>query len=272
MSSKAQRFIFGRLKMIYAWCELIKYKKSLCNLEADRFKKSSWEESLSNPTEFYKDCVGFFYSGLPQSFKKHRFYFSKKGRGFGEDAFHVMWWIIFKELRPENFLEIGVYRGQTLSLASLLQKHFSIQGSVTGISPFQSVGDTVSTYRGDVDYLNDTVVNFKKFDLPTPTLVKAYSTDKEALAKISSQSWDAIYIDGNHDYLVAKRDWEVCSENLKIGGVVILDDSALTTNFSPPSFATGGHPGPSKLAQEIDASKFTEILQVGHNRVYQRTK
>jgi hypothetical protein len=35
-------------------------------------------------------------------------------------------------------------------------------------------------------------------------------------------------------------------------------------------FATAGHPGPTRLAGEIDRKKFREILQVGHNRVFQK--
>jgi hypothetical protein len=31
---------------------------------------------------------------------------------------------------------------------------------------------------------------------------------------------------------------------------------------------TRGHPGPSKVAQEIDRALFEEALQVGHNRVF----
>lgn len=272
MIIKCLQKIKGKIHQSKANTALNKVVKSEEAVSETTFLLDGWKESLSYPTKYYLKCVSFFYRGLPVLLRDHREYFSKEGRGFGEDAFHVMWWMIFKELKPEKFLEIGVYRGQTLSLASLLQKHFAIQGSVTGISPFLSVGDTVSKYRTDVDYLNDTRVKFRKFELSSPILVKAYSTDREALAKIKSQLWDAIYIDGNHDYIVAKRDWEVCSENIRMGGVVILDDSALTTDFRPPAFATGGHPGPSQITQEIDASRFREILQVGHNRVFQRIK
>jgi hypothetical protein len=44
----------------------------------------------------------------------------------------------------------------------------------------------------------------------------------------------------------------------------------LSTLYRPPSFATSGHPGPSRIADEIDRNNFREILQVGHNRVFQR--
>ena len=87
---------------------------------------------------------------------------------------------------------------------------------------------------------------------------------------IKSQSWDLIYIDGNHDYEIVKKDFEVCSSALSPNGLIILDDSSLYTDYSPPRYSTAGHPGPSKLANEIDKNKFKEILAVGHNRVFMK--
>jgi predicted O-methyltransferase YrrM len=231
-----------------------------------------WGRSLSDPTNYYLDCVRYFYGPhFPEEFKKHRRYFLRDQRGFGEDAFHVMWWMLFREIRPERFLEIGVYRGQTISLAALLHRTLEIEGSITGISPFSPAGDSVSTYRENLDYLKDTQLNFRAFGLPDPELLRAYSTDCIATQRISQEAWDAIYIDGNHDYDVARDDWSACSANIRTGGIIVLDDSALGTAYNPPHFATAGHPGPSRLAAEIeDLAGFREILRVGHNRVFRK--
>ena len=269
--SKLLRFILGKKHQLEAICKLKYLQLVKSSIDGSKLAKERWGESLSRPTEYYLYCARFYFQGLPQEIVEHRNYFSKHGRGFGENAFHVLWWMLFRELKPQSFLEIGVYRGQTSSLAALLQREFNIHGKITCISPFLPVGDNVSTYRSDVDYQSDTLNNFKHFDLPEPILIKAYSNDSVAIEKIQSQLWDAIYIDGNHEYAIAKQDWLVCSENLRLGGIIVLDDSALYTEYSPPVFATAGHPGPSQLAQEIDASRFEEILRVGHNRVYQKT-
>lgn len=237
---------------------------------ADILEGATWRKSLTEPTGAYGEFVRFFNRKISHSIVGHRRYFSEDGRGFGEDAFHAMWYALFTKFYPKNFLEIGVYRGQTISLISLLAKESGISCDVCGISPFQSSGDTVSTYRKDIDYLNDTLLNFSHFKLKEPTLLKAYSTDEEAIKFIGSIKWDMIYIDGNHDYEVVRQDWEVCSTALKKGGVVVLDDSALGTKYCPPAFATAGHPGPSKLVQEINRKEFQEILRVGHNRVFQK--
>ena len=181
-----------------------------------------------------------------------------------------MWWLLFQKYRPSQFLEIGVYRGQTLSLASLLQQTMKISGQVVGISPFNPSGDQVSSYLKGIDYLEDTLGNFTHFGLARPELIRAFSTDSVSVARISDNTWDAVYIDGNHDYEIAKADWDTCARFCAIGGVIVLDDASLSTAYVPPAFATGGHPGPSRVAAEIDPSRFREVLRVGHNRVYER--
>lgn len=234
------------------------------------FPRADWARSLIDPNGFYLDCFRFFHTRLAEELRAHRAYFLQARRGFGEDAFHTMWFLLFREFRPANFLEIGVYRGQTLSLFALLARLQNITCAVNGISPFSSAGDSVSNYSRNVDYLADTLANFAHFSLPQPKLLKAFSTDPAALDLIRSQTWQAVYIDGNHDYAVAKSDWEACAASVAPGGIIVLDDSGLTTTYQPSRFATGGHPGPSRLAQEIDRARFWEILQVGHNRVFQK--
>jgi hypothetical protein len=234
------------------------------------FDRAGWSRSMDAPTQFYLDCFRYFHRHLPEQLRQHRAYFSRKRRGFGEDAMHVEWFLLFRELRPASFLEIGVYRGQVLSLATMLASLNDAPCFVQGISPFSSAGDSVTEYLGNLDYFEDTLEHFRRFSLPIPSLLKAFSTDAEAAVLIRSRSWDLIYIDGNHDYPVVRKDWEVCSECLRVGGVIVLDDASLDTAFRPPLFATGGHPGPSRLAKEIDRRQFREILQVGHNRAFQK--
>jgi hypothetical protein len=238
---------------------------------AEEITRSEWDSSVKQPTQFYRRCFHYFHTRLPEPLREHRAYFEIDGRGFGEKSFHVMWFLLFREFAPANFLEIGVYRGQTLSLAALLARYFKRDCDIHGISPFSPAGDSVSKYRTDVDYYEDTLMNVAHFSLPRPTLLKALSTDAAAAKLIGSRKWSCVYIDGSHDYSIAHTDWDLCATNLQPDGLIVLDDSALTTTYKPPIFATGGHPGPSRLAQEIDRTRFREILQVGHNRVFQRT-
>jgi uncharacterized protein YjiS (DUF1127 family) len=267
---KIIRSIKGRFR---GWQQRQAQRRLLRRLSgmADEILRPAWAESLDKPTEFYERCFHYFHTRLPQPLREHRAYFEAGGRGFGEKSFHVMWFLLFREFAPESFLEIGVFRGQTLSLAALLARHFKLNGFTQGISPFSPAGDSVSKYRRDVDYYDDTLKNFAHFSLPAPALLQAYSTDPAATELIASRAWSCVYIDGNHDYEIARQDWDLCSAHLRPQGIVVLDDSGLDTKYVPPIFSTGGHPGPSRLAREIDRARFREILQVGHNRVFQNT-
>lgn len=243
--------------------------KSRGPVDPSELERNRWPDSLLDPGAFYRKCFRYYQHQLPEPLKKHREYFAQNKRGFGEDAFHVMWHLLYREFAFKRFIEIGIYRGQVISLMSLMMQRAE-GGEVVGISPFTPAADSVSHYLQDVDYMTDTLANFRAFDLPEPKLLKAYSTDVNAVELIRSQPWDCAYIDGNHDYDVAIVDWRNCAEAVRTGGIIVLDDSGLSSTYKAPRFATPGHPGPSRVASEIDPAAFAEILQVGHNRVFQK--
>ncbi len=176
---KIIRFIQGRYR---GWQQRTAHRRLLAGFAApaEEITRSQWDESLKNPTAYYTRCFHYFHTRLPEPLRAHRAYFETGGRGFGEKAFHVMWFLLFREFSPKSFLEIGVFRGQTLSLAALLARHFNLDCLTQGISPFSPAGDAVSKYRRDVDYYDDTLKNFAHFSLPAPALLKAYSTEAAA--------------------------------------------------------------------------------------------
>jgi hypothetical protein len=262
-------YFFGKLRERRGAAERQRIREGSSG-PVEEITRRQWETSLTDPTAFYLQCCRYFDRNLPEEARRHRQYFAQERRGIGEDAFHTMWFLLFREFETSSFLEIGVYRGQTLTLAALLARTLKRECFVQGISPFSSAGDAVSRYQANLDYQDDTLQHFKHFSLPPPSLLKAYSTDAEAVKLIASRAWEIIYIDGNHDYEIVKQDWKHCAECLAPGGLIVLDDSGLTSGFRPPAFSTAGHPGPSRLAEEISHPPFVEILQVGHNRVFQR--
>jgi cephalosporin hydroxylase len=209
-----------------------------------------------------------FHHLCPGELREHRTYFRQEMRGFGEDAFHAMWFTLLREFKPEECLEIGVYRGQVISLWALISRNFGFFCDVHAISPFASTGDRVSVYLRNVDYLEDTLAHHRHFGLREPNLVCAFSTDPIALEQIRSRQWNLIYIDGNHDYEVALADYEVCRDNLAVGGLLVMDDSSLGTNFRPPLFSTAGHPGPSRIVLELAMKQLRFLGGVGHNNVF----
>jgi hypothetical protein len=205
---------------------------------------------------------------LPEYIKEHRKFFSKNSRGFGENALHAMWWKIFNEYKPVNVLEIGVYRGQVISLWGLIADKLEYECNISGISPFSSAGDEVSDYLKNLNYLNDTKINIGKFTNHKISLVQNFSTDISAINFIQNNKWDLIYIDGSHDFEIALNDYKICKSSLNHNGILVIDDSSLYTNYKPTFFSFGGHPGPSKIVKEFADNELNCIMSVGHNNVY----
>lgn len=236
----------------------------------DVLDQGNWHRSISRPNLAYAHFTAAF-ENLPDTLVNHRIYFEQEQRGFGDRAFHVMWYALVTALRPRDHLEIGVYRGQTLSLVALLQSLMNIEQGVVGVSPLTDAGDSVSNYP-DIDYRADVLENFRHFDLQEPRLIEAFSTDESAKRAIAERRWDSIYIDGSHDYEVVKNDWDLCAEAVRKGGIIVLDDAALYTKFLSLRHGYKGVEGPSSVARRAmkNDERFEAILQVGHNLVFQK--
>jgi predicted O-methyltransferase YrrM len=87
---------------------------------------------------------------------------------------------------------------------------------------------------------------------------------------MKKNSFDCIYIDGSHDYEVVLADYRNSVASLKPGGILVMDDSSLGTDFSPPKFSFAGHPGPSRVAREFADRELVFLAGVGHQNVYRR--
>ena len=207
----------------------------------------------------------------PKWLRAHRLYFAQQGRGFGEDAFHAMWFKLLAEYRPRRCLEIGVYRGQVISLWLLIAERIGFPIEVHGISPFSAAGDsTTAAYAKGIDYHADVITNCEYFSSKRPHLLRAYSTEPEAIALINTGGWDLIYIDGSHDEEVVLADYRNCEPNLSARGLLVFDDSSLYANVRLPRFAFAGWPGPSRIVRDMVANEMSLIASVGHNNVFCR--
>lgn len=202
----------------------------------------------------------------PTWLRSHRRYFSKKARGFGEAPFHAAWLHILKTYKPKFLLEIGVYRGQVISLWQLISDKCGLDVEISGISPLTSEGDEVSKYL-DIDYKNDILNNFRKFKLKMPILFKGLSTDGHAIDFMSSKKWDLIYIDGGHNFNVALSDYHNAVSNLNSGGILCIDDSSLYLEIAING-KFKGHPGPSTVVSEYANKELGHLMTVGHNNFF----
>jgi len=229
---------------------------------------SSFFDGVNNRNTIYDSHEQFFFEKLPWKLVQHRKYFEKHHRGFGENAFHSMWYFLFSEFKPKKCLEIGVYRGQTLTLWGLLSKHFDFPCHIAGISPFTPAGDAVSNYLKDIDYLNDTKLNHEHFQLNQPQYCVALSTSTQAHQFVEQMKWDLIYIDGSHDLEVVQQDLELAITHLSSNGIIVMDDSSLYFDYAPKANSFAGHPGPSQVALDFPRNRLRLLGGVGHNNIF----
>jgi hypothetical protein len=225
--------------------------------------------------DVYRKYSVLYRRKVPGAVKRHREFFKRARRGFGEDPFHAMWLSLFLEFKPLNCLEIGVYRGQIVSLWGLLAKKLDIKSDIYALSPFEAIGDSVGSYIGSVDYQTDVISNLKKFRVENVTLVKALSETEIGKEFILSRAWDLIYIDGSHDYEIVRQDCSTSLAALNRGGLMVMDDAALYRGYTPSSGAFAGHPGPSEVAEElisgrIGSGELDYLGHVGHNLVFRK--
>lgn len=182
--------------------------------------------------------------------------------GFGERSFLWMWKLLVDEMPPNfKFLEIGVFRGQVLALIRILSK----TASIAGITPLDSTGGHWdSDYEADIKLLHET------FKLSQPDIIKGLSTDPDIIEKAKG-TYDIIYIDGGHEYEVAKSDIINYSPFVKVGGYLVIDDCANKYDL-PYGYFRGIESVSRAVDQHLPNEQFKEIFSVVHNRIFQRVK
>ncbi len=225
--------------------------------------------------------------------KAHRDWVEQNKWGFGDRAFHYMWYLLLTQdvLTRSNpsMLEIGVYKGQVISLWSLIAAREELPASIYAITPLSAkrlfspylhrVASALSKrYRKEAlsgnlyvkaDFFQCIERMYAQFDLDfsLTTLFRGYSGDEHIKKMVTGMMFDLVYIDGGHSYEEASHDINYFGEKVKGGGYLVIDDAAV---FLPGTAFWKGHETVSRAAEEIDARKFTNILNVGHNRVYER--
>lgn len=234
----------------------IKYK----NLELDEVYSQFMDEYNQDPTLI-----------------EHRTYVENNNLGFGERPFHVVWRELVKLLPNKfRFLEIGVYKGQVLSLIPLLSKTYQKEVEFIGITPLSNHGDKYSSY--DKTSYEDAIKSiFSKFDLSfdiTKNILVGDSTTEDIKIKIKDTgTYDLIYIDGCHDYDCVVSDINLMKEISVKDSYIVFDDSSCHKNLGTNLFK--GHDDVCNAIRDLietDVETFEEIICVGHNRVFKRIK
>lgn len=228
------------------------------------------------------------------SLKSHRDWVESNSWGFGDRAFHYMWYLLMRDdilLRSDpRMLEIGVYKGQIISLWSLIAKQAQKTVSVYAVSPlrgnvppsgwglgraqlllsqrYRRKQQAGNLYKR-LDYFSCIQGIFAEFDLDLNTvrLIKGYSQDDRVKRAIGDTNFDVVYIDGGHLYEEVSHDIQYYGDKVKLGGYLVMDDAAY---FLPGDVFWKGRESVALAAQNIHESMFENVLNVGHNRVYKR--
>jgi hypothetical protein len=188
-------------------------------------------------------------------------------------------------------LEIGVYKGQVISLWSLIAAREGMPASIYAITPLSAkrlfspylhrLAMTLSKrYKKNAlsgnlyakaDYLRCIERVYAQFDLDISLtrLLRGYSWDEHIKKVVAGMMFDLVYIDGGHSYEEASHDINYFGEKVKVGGYLVIDDASF---FLPGTAFWKGHEAVSRAVEEIDARRFANVLNVGHNRVYARIK
>ena len=203
--------------------------------------------------------------------KQFRDLVEKEVYGFGERAFLSMHKMILDSFEKNDikFLEIGVYKGQLLSLYRLLESICAKSIDVYGITPLDSSdGHIESDYLQNIHDLHDI------FKLKYPIIIKGLSQDGIVIDIAGAISpFDVIVIDGSHQYEDVKSDLENYSKMVSVGGYLIMDDSA---NDLPGAYwgEFWGIAEVTKATVEffINNSDWEYIGNVVHNKIYKRIK
>lgn len=200
----------------------------------------------------------------------HRTFVENNVFGFGERSFHWMWKLIIDAMPKQfTFLEIGVLKGQTLSLVELLAKRSGKKAKRYGVTPLSTEGGVwESNYEEDIKLIHD------KFGIKKDyTILKGLSEDPVIIERASKLNLDCLYIDGGHSEAHVINDLKHYAPLVKSGGYMIIDDCC--SSFPQPFGYFCGINSVTKIVdQQLPPftlnSEWNFVFSVVHNRVFQR--
>jgi len=227
--------------------------------------------------------------------KAHRDWVERHEFGYGQRAFHYLWYLLLSAIgarfRPVALLEIGVYKGQIISLAALAARELGFEVDITALSPFSGNLAPLPVWRmaanflfrpdfrrayllGNLhpvgDYLADNRRMFDAFGLDFDRVhtVRGLSTAPEIVARLADERFAVVFIDGDHSYEAARSDIEKYAPLVRPGGYMIVDDGA---SFLPGRGYFKGMKSVSRACRLLELSPDWEnVLNVGHDRVFRR--
>jgi hypothetical protein len=243
------------------------------------------------------DRVFAEFTALTQSdpvLSAHRRHVESHQLGFGDPAFHALWRGLLalaqQRFGTVNALEIGVFKGQVISLWALLARHYAWSVHVHAISPltgqpmpklgllrsllyrvsprFRERVDSGDFYP-EQDYQEIVRQHFYAHGLSFADvrIVRGYSTDPIVRSTVANDRFELIYIDGDHTYAGALADIEHYAPKIVPGGWLVMDDAA---HGLPGTTFWKGYETVARTCRRLPELGFDNVINVGHNRVFRR--
>ena len=194
-------------------------------------------------------------------------------RGMGEDAFHWMWKLLVDAMPdPFRFMEVGVFKGQILSLVKFLADRTGKGAEIYGVTMLNRFAGTYPLHP-DCDYYKEIVDLHAHFGQAPPELIVGDSTHDEIHAQVEALPlFDMIFVDACHDYDFVAKDLVFYAPRIKRGGFLITDDSA--NNLRQPFGFFQGIDDVTKAVLTIIATdpQWEHVLTVCHDRVFRKVE
>lgn len=204
--------------------------------------------------------------------KAHRDWTEAHQHGFGDRPFHWIWKLLVDEMpKAFSFLEIGVFKGQTVSLVALLAVESLKVARVYGVTTLQNTPDERCKYPAG-DYLGWIKEIHAAFgmSLLLPELFVGKSSEASVVAMARKREpYQIVYVDGSHDYAAVIEDIRHYAPMVAKGGFLVMDDASNLLNIG------SCWPGLEEVSQAVrdvlePDPRFKHLLACGHLRVFQR--
>lgn len=226
---------------------------------------------------------------------RHRRHIELHQLGFGDAAFHFLWRLLTAEAvrrfpRP-RCLEIGVFKGQVISLWALLARECALPLELHAVTPLRGNPRPPATlwhkiryrlsahYREEVDNGNfypeedyEAYIRalFTEFNLRWEDVIlwRGCSNDPKLLARIpGTGALHLVYVDGDHTFDGTVSDIVNFAPRIAPGGWLVMDDAS---SDLPGTAFWKGHPAVSRACARLPALGFRNVINIGHNRVFER--
>ena len=249
------------------------------------------------PTAAHHDRVFAEFTALTQAdpvLAAHRRHVEARQLGYGDPAFHALWARLLATAHAQfgrvDALEIGVFKGQVISLWALLAREHGWPVRVHAITPL--AGQPLPAARwwrsllfrlsprfrervasgdfyADDDYEKILRTHFAahRLSFDDVRLLRGYSTDDAVRAQVAADRFHLLYIDGDHTYAGARADLEHYAPKVVPGGWLVMDDAA---HDQPGTTFWKGYETVARACRLLPALGFKPVFAVGHNRVFQR--